>query len=56
MLRAEFCIFGIDSIKINLSISATAQFYMIIILIVTEMRNFPKEDFVPLGWLYKQYV
>jgi hypothetical protein len=46
MLRSKFCIFGIDNIKINLSISATTQSYLIFILIEAGMRTLPEADLV----------
>ena len=44
MLRSKICIFGIDSKKINWSISGTAQENLIIILIVAGMWTLPEED------------
>ena len=54
MLRSTFCIVEIDSVRINKSISATTQSYLISILIVAGIGTLPEEYLGPLEGLYKE--
>jgi hypothetical protein len=45
MMRSKFCIFRIDSSKINWPIAATTQFYLIFIPKLAGMRTLPGRGF-----------